>query len=107
MRAVVLAPERRWECPNCTATDVTHEAEPHTRMHTCPGLAGLTAPMTPAGERCNVITRERDDYIAGELVQTDDNGRPVMNVTVEHWDGHTDVAVFAPCATGSLREHSL
>jgi hypothetical protein len=22
MRAVVLAPERRWECPNCTATDV-------------------------------------------------------------------------------------
>jgi hypothetical protein len=104
--AVLLQPPpNRWECPNCDLTDTTAwTPEPHTRMHTCRGLKGLTAPMVPAGARAKVVTREREDYIAGEDVQTDDDGRPVMNVTVEHWDGHTDVAVYAPCATGSLRE---
>jgi len=93
-----LANETRWTCPNCPATDVTHEAQPHTRFHTCRGLKGLTAPMVPAGTRCKVEALERQDYINGDLVQTDGEGRPVMSIITTRDDG-TDVAVLAPCAT--------
>jgi len=93
-----LASETRWECVNCDLTEVTHEAQPHTRFHTCRGLRGLTAPMVPAGTRCKVEALERQDYINGDLVQTDGEGRPVMSVVTERDDG-TDVAVLAPCAT--------
>ena len=95
---MILVAQHRWECPNCPATDVTHEAQPHTRFHTCRGLRGLTAPMVPAGTRCKVEALERQDYINGDLVQTDGEGRPVMSVVTERDDG-TDVAVLAPCAT--------
>jgi len=95
---VILVAQHRWECPNCPATDVTHEAQPHTRFHTCRGLRGLTAPMVPAGTRCKVEALERQDYINGDLVQTDDEGRPVMSIITTRDDG-TDVAVLAPCAT--------
>lgn len=97
----LLAPEHRWECPNCDFTDVTHEAQPHTRFHTCRGLAGLNAPMVPAGTKCKVVANEREDWVGGEVVQTDGNGRPVMNVEITRDDG-TDLAVYAPCATASL-----
>ena len=98
MAVLLEAPERRWECPRCTFTDVTHEVKPHSRMHQCAGLAGLTAPMVPAGTRCKVEAHERGDYIGGELVQVDGNGRPVMSVTVERDDG-IDCTVYAPTAT--------
>jgi hypothetical protein len=95
----ILNPVQRWECPSCTATDVTHEAQPHTRMHTCRGLAGLTAPMVPAGTRAEHRAVEREDYINGDLVQVDGNGRPVMSVVTTRDDGE-DCTVFAACATG-------
>lgn len=95
---LLLTSEHRWECPNCDLTQVTHESRPHTRFHACRGLRGLTAPMVTAGVRCKVEAVERDDYVGAELVQTDGEGRPVMNVTTTRDDG-TDVAVFAPCAT--------
>lgn len=99
-RPVLLAPpESRWECPNCDFQDVTRTAGAHSRMHPCRGLGGLTAPMVPAGTRCKAEVHEREDYIAGELVQLHD-GRPVMNVTVTRDDG-TDCLVFAPTATNS------
>ena len=98
MGVFALANETRWTCPNCPATDVTHEAQPHTRFHTCRGLKGLTAPMVPAGTRCKVEALERQDYINGDLVQTDGEGRPVMSIITTRDDG-TDVAVLAPCAT--------
>lgn len=95
----ILAPESRWECPNCPATDVTFEARPHTRFHACAGLKGLTAPMVPAGTRCKVEAHEREDYIGnGQLVTTDGDGMPVMSVEVTRDDGN-DIAVMAPCVT--------
>jgi hypothetical protein len=97
-----LANERRWACPNCAATDVTHEPDPHTRFHTCRGLFGLTAPMVPAGTRCKVESVDRGDYVRGELVQTDARGRPVMAVVTTRDDG-TDCAVYAPTASLNLR----
>jgi hypothetical protein len=94
----VLGVEARWECPNCTLTDVTHDPRPHSRMHDCAGLKGLTAPMVPAGTKCKVETHEREDYIAGELVRTDGDGRPIMNLITTRDDG-TDCVVYAPTAT--------
>lgn len=98
-RGVLLQPpECRWECPNCDLTDVTHEAQPHVRMHICRGLRGLTAPMVPAGTRCKTVALERQDYVGREDVQYDGEGQPVMAVEVTRDDG-TDLAVLAPCAT--------
>lgn len=97
---VLLATERRWECPNCDLTAITCEAQPHTRMHACRGLAGLTAPMVPTGTRCKVEAVEREDYIGSEIVQLH-HGRPMMNVTTTRDEG-VDVAVFAPLATAAV-----
>lgn len=90
-------PVTRWECPNCDATDTTRVAGPHSRFHACSGLAGMTAPMVPEGTSVKVTAIEREDYIGDEDVQTDANGRPVMQVVTERADG-TDVIVFAPTA---------
>lgn len=89
---------RQWTCPNCSFTDVTHEARPHTRYHSCPGLHGLTAPMVEAGTRVKISAVEREDYIGNENV-----GR-VMAVKTERPDGSTDIAVFAPTAVASVKE---
>jgi hypothetical protein len=94
----VLTPVHRWSCPNCPVEDVTTEARPHTRFHTCAGLHGLTAPLVLAGTKAKVEAVERGDYIGTESVQTDENGRPVMSVVTTRDDGQ-DVAVFAPTAT--------
>lgn len=93
----ILNPERRWECPNCTATDVTYEARPHTRFHACAGLKGLTAPFVPAGTRCKVEAVEREDYIGMEEVTYDGDNRPIMRVETTRDDGN-DIAVMAPLA---------
>lgn len=97
MNLPILNPEQRWQCPNCDATDVTHEAQPHTRFHNCRGLKGLTAPFVPAGTRCKVEAVEREDYVGREIVTTDGEDRPIMAVETTRDDGN-DVAVFAPCA---------
>jgi hypothetical protein len=99
---VLLVREQRWECPNCNQTDTTRDPRPHTRFHACRGLRGLTAPFVAAGTAAKVEARERDDYVGRDMVQTDGDGRPVMSVVTTRDDGR-DVAVLAPCATGSLR----
>lgn len=102
MSVPLLVPESRWECPNCTLTDVTRNPEPHTRMHACAALQGLTAPMVPAGTRCKVEAREWEDYVGTEMVHTDGTGRPFNSVEVTRDDGN-DLAVLAPCATLDMR----
>lgn len=97
-------PVRRWECPNCSAEHVTEQAEPHTPFHTCPGLRGLTAPYIPAGTKAQVVAVEREDYVGGEDVQRDAEGRPVMSVVTVRDDGQ-DVAVYAPTANVKFKEH--
>lgn len=97
-----LQPEHRWECPNCDLKEVTHEAEPHTRFHACPGLKGLTAPMVAAGTKCKVEAKEREDYVGTEDVTYDGDNRPIMAVETTREDGN-DVAVLAPCASAEMR----
>lgn len=96
----LLSREQHLECPNCDFTEVSRETRPNTRFHPCPGLRGLSAPMVPAGTRCKVEALEREDYVRGELVQTDGDGRPVMSVQTTRDDG-TDLAVYAPTATNA------
>jgi hypothetical protein len=100
--AVLLSSEQRWTCPNCDLQEVTHEACPHTRFHACRGLKGLTAPMVAAGTRCKVEAVEREDYVRGEMVQTDGEGRPVMSVVTTRDEGQ-DTAVLAPAAQAGVR----
>lgn len=103
MSVPLLTREHRWECPNCDATHVTREAQPHTAFHACRGLRGLTAPFVAAGTRAKVEAVERGDYVGKEQVQTDGEGRPVMAVVTTRDDGQ-DCAVLAATATGSARE---
>lgn len=93
--------ERRWQCPNCTFTDVTHETEIHTRYHQCRGLRGLMAPMVMAGVKCKIEAVERGDWIGKDVVQTDGEGRPIMSVVTTRDDGQ-DCTVYAPMATAQM-----
>jgi hypothetical protein len=103
--AVMLRPEQRWECPNCTQTAVTHLPPDAvaSQFHPCRGLNGLTAPMVPAGTRAKVEAIERGDYIGAEHVTTDGEGRPVMAVETTRDDG-TDRAVYAPLAVAGRED---
>ena len=102
--SVLVTPQRLWVCPNCKVTDVTHEARPHTRFHTCSGLKGISAPLIEAGIKVKVSAVERQDYVSGDRIQTDSEGRPIMAVVTEREDGSNDVAVFAPAASGRAEE---
>ena len=102
MNAVILnMPEQRWTCPNCTHTDVTHELRPHTRMHPCRGLKGITAPMVPAGTNCKVEALTREDYVGRDIPQVNGEGTPIMSVVTTRDDGQ-DCAVLAPTATARV-----
>lgn len=68
--------------------------------HPCPGFAGLMVPLVPDGTRADVRAVERPDYVGGELVQLDGNGRPIMAVVTERDEG-MDCRVFAPTAVAS------
>jgi hypothetical protein len=85
-----------WTCPNCDAEAVTVDAK--TPMHPCPGLRELMVPLVVEGTHCKVEAVEREDYINGDLVQTDGAGRPVMAVVTTRDDGQ-DCTVYAPTAT--------
>jgi hypothetical protein len=97
----LLAPLRFWECPNCTVTTVSRESRPHTPFHPCGGLGGLTAPFVAAGTKAKVERVERGDYVRGEDVHRDQDGRPWMAVVTTRDDGQ-DCAVLAPTAHGRI-----
>jgi hypothetical protein len=86
---------RDWGCPNCDSAARTVDAK--VPMHPCRGLAGLLTPLVPHGTKAKHTAVERQDYIGGELVQTDANGRPVMSVLTETEDS-LSTTVFAPTA---------
>lgn len=102
----ILRPKHEWACPNCDLTDVTHESRPHSRMHACKGMSGLTAPMLPAKDveknRVKVTAKVREDYIGQEVGIQTHAGAPIMAMETEHADGHTDLAVYAPVAHANI-----
>lgn len=108
MRGIVLQPETRWECPSCGLQDMTHEARPHSRMHSCSSLGGLTTPMArlKPGQvslnRNEVVHEliEREDFIGEERGVQEVDGMAVMSVHTKRKDGSHDTTVYAPVATG-------
>ena len=99
MSVPILNPTQHWECPNCGLQDVTHNAGVGTRYHNCPKLAGLSAPMLPAGTRGHLRAVERGDYVGKDIVTKDGNGRPIMAIVTEREEGQ-DCVVLAPTVTG-------
>jgi hypothetical protein len=90
-------PAHHWECFSCDRLDTTHEQRPHSRMHACAGLGGMTVPFVPAGSRGEHRVNERQDYIGDELVQLNADGRPVMSIQTIREEG-MDATVYAPTA---------
>jgi hypothetical protein len=98
----ILNVRRDWYCPNCTQTDTTFRGDVHQQMHHCRGLKGLIAPLLEVGTAAKVVAKEREDYVNGELVQYDPDGRPVMAVETVRDEGN-DLIVLAPAAGASAR----
>lgn len=95
----ILKPKPRlWECPNCDTTAVKVAPLNHQEFHNCPGMAGLSIPMVEHGVKAKVTSNEREDYVGKEIVTTNEDNRPIMNVTIEREDGN-DCFVYAPTAT--------
>jgi hypothetical protein len=105
VKVPLLAAMADWYCPNCWVRDTAPPPPPgQVRFHTCPGLHGLTAPLVRAGTGCKVEAVERQDYLAGEVQRTGDDGKPYAGVRTERPDGSNDLAAFAPLARASIRE---
>jgi hypothetical protein len=103
-RGQTLALTERWWCPNCKREEtIPAVANPHTRFHTCPKFAMLTAPMLPYGTAAKVERKDREDYEGGDAgyTQLDGDGRPVMSIVTTRDEG-TDVLVYAPTAHGDI-----
>jgi hypothetical protein len=83
--------------------DVTPAGLPN-RFHTCRALGGITAPLVADGSGVRVRAVEREDYVGKEIVQYDDNGRPIMAVITDRPDGSNDVVVLAPTAALKIEE---
>lgn len=83
-----------WECPNCNVRERTERTVPN-RYHQCTGLKGLLAPLVPEGTRAKTEAVDREDYVGDEIVQIDDDGRPIMATHTTRDDGE-DRIVFAP-----------
>ena len=93
-----------WECPNCHLTERTRPLPPGaSRMHPCPKLHSLTAPLVRTGSDCKVSAVERGDYLRDEQQRTGDDGRPYMAVVTERADGSNDACVFPAVATFGVR----
>jgi hypothetical protein len=91
-----------WVCPNCNMAERTRPLPVNaSRMHDCPGLHGLTAPLVLKDTDCKVLATEREDYLAGEIQRTGEDGKPYMNVNTVYADGHNDLRVFPGVARGA------
>lgn len=97
MNVPVLDTTKRWYCPACKLEHVTSEARPHTPMHACAGLSGLTAPFVEQGDTAVHKLVVRDDYVAGENGLQYIDGRPITSLVTEHADGSNDCTIYAPC----------
>lgn len=94
----ILGSETQWECPNCDTNDVCSVAPGQSRMHYCPGLKGLVAPLVPAGTKCKVEAATWDDYVRhDDAVRKDADGVPFSAINVTREDGN-DVVVYPAAA---------
>lgn len=94
----------RWDCARCDQTAATNPLrQVGTPMHTCPGMRMMTVPYRHAGADEDVRLVEREDYVRGEDVRSDEDGRPWMAADVIRADGSNDRYVYAPTAVLNMR----
>ena len=87
-----------WECPECHKTDQTRPLPANaSRMHICPKLKGIVAPLVRKGVKSRLVAVVREDYVGTDMVTSDEDNKPIMAVRTER-DSGFDVAVFAPVA---------
>ena len=98
---ILSPPPQLWYCQKCEAAAQTVDAK--VPMHPCPGMAGLMVPLAREGTKIAHFATDREDYVGKEIVQTDENGRPVMNVITKRNDGE-DCTVYAPTARMNSQE---
>jgi hypothetical protein len=102
---VLLDVWQDWECPaKCGKEERTRPLAPNSaRFHPCPKRHGLTVPLVRAGTDCTAVAMLREDYVAGELVQTaPDDGKPYASLLTYYADGRNDAVVYAPTARASI-----
>jgi hypothetical protein len=102
---VLLSAYQDWVCPSgCGMEERTQPLAPNaSRFHPCPRNHGLTVPLVRAGSDCTATPVLREDYVAGELVQTaPDDGRPYMSLLTRWADGRQDAVVYAPTARATI-----
>lgn len=87
-----------WECPACGKTTEVPGVYGKV-VHRCPKMGGMTTPYVRKGAKAKISLVHREDYVGNEIVQKDDQGRPVMAIVTEREDG-IDTRVFAPTAIG-------
>lgn len=96
---ILQPPVQRWQCAHCNTRDVTR-GQPN-RMHHCPGLGGIMAPLVLEEDARRTLVRPvvREDYEGEDhkRTQKDENGRPIMAVETVREDGSNDLAVLATC----------
>jgi len=103
MTAALLDAWQDWACPKCRLSERTRPMPPNaSRMHNCPKLHGLTAPLVRAGTDCTLVAVERGDYLRSAEQRTGDDGKPYIAVETRYADGGNDVAVFAEPAVVRL-----
>jgi len=104
---ILLDPTKNWQCPACDLQYVTREPRPHTPMHPCKAMHGLLAPYvevtgTELDRRAVRLVRvDREDYVGGDIVRTDAEGRPASAVITERADGSNDCHAFAATASAT------
>lgn len=95
-----------YACDRCTIRARVASADTRVPMHNCPGRALMSIPLIREGERADVRLVERDDYVNGDDVRKDAEGRVFMRCEVTRADGHTDVWVYCPTAYASASAFS-
>lgn len=90
-----------WECPSC-GKETRVGSQFGQVVHQCPKLGGMTTPYVRKGVKAKHELVLRQDFTGSELVQKDDEGRPVQSIVTTRDQGQ-DVRVFAPAAQMRFR----
>lgn len=102
---LLTPPFEDWWCPNCGISERIAGLPPNAaRYHTCPRLHMLTAPLLRGTVYGKVEAEERADYLAGEVQETGDDGKPYMAVRTTRDDGD-DLLVNAGLAQARLGDY--